>query len=199
MTDLEQWKQLWQAQASTPESIPINKEELMAMLQVRTDDIRRRIVRRLRKEILFYGVILLIPVVNLLLRYGFTARAIVGIASVAAVLGLILAVLSYKEYRLRTLSLAGSVRESLAALIALSDSMMNSYMAAYMISIVVPVAALETYLLWRFGLSLLPMVALPAGAAFVIWCYQSGKVYVEQNFGRYRKELVDGLRELESA
>ena len=197
MKELDVLKQVWQERLGSLATNLISKEEFMALLQAKTADIKTRTLQRVRKEILTYLVLLVIPVVSLFTRYGASPRAVFGTIGVLALMGLIIGALSYKEYQLRTLPLHGSLRESLAALIATIDSTTRLYMAAYMICIVIPIAILEAFLLWRDGLTFLPIVALVAGIAFVAWCYQSGRGYLERAFGRSRAALANCLTELE--
>ena len=199
MNDLDALKPLLQQGFEIHGSRPIGKEELMASLQAKTTDIRKRTLRRVGKEIQMYIFVLVIPVVGLFLRHGISARAIVGSIAVSVLLGLTIAALAYEEYQLRSLPLHGSLRESLTTLIAAIDSMRSLYLAAYLITIVIPVVLAEAFLLWRLGLGFSSIAALVAGIALVAWCYVSGRGYLDRAFGGYRAELADCLRELQSA
>lgn len=199
MRGLDVLKHLWKEQFASLTTDSISKEEFMALLQVKAEDLKRRTLERVRKEILTYLFVLLIPVVSLFVRHGVSLRALFGSIGVLALLGLIIGALSYKEYQLRTLPLDGSLRESLLALITAIDSMTRLYLVAYMICIVIPVVALEAFLLWRYGLTAISIFALLAGIIFVAWGYRSGRSYLERAFGRQRAELANYLTALEEA
>ena len=199
MTDLNALKQLWQEPRDFPTTRPISKEELMALLEAKAADIRRRTLRRLRKEILTYFVMLVIPAAFLFLRHGVSPRAIWGTIGVSATLGLIIGALAYKEHQLRTLPLGASLRESLMELIATVDATMRLYMAAYMTCVLIGVALGEGFLLWRLGLSLVAILLLVPAVGFVFWCYRSGRHYLDRAFGRYRVELANCLTDLEGS
>ena len=199
MTEADALRQLWQEDSRRLTINPLGKEELMTLLQTRAADVRTRTVRRVRREIRIYLVILLIPVANLVLQYKFSWKAILGTLGVSFFMGLVIAVLAYKEHQLQTLPLMGSLRESILALLSGIDSTTRLYMIAYMICIVIPTAALEAFLFWKHGLTLGQIVALIAGVAFVVWSYFSGRAYLERSFGRYRAELASCLAELDRA
>ncbi len=197
MKDFDVVKSLLREHLVPGEDMPIDKEELVAMIQARSTDIKMRVLRRVGNEIQTYLIMLIPVLVVLFLRHGISARAIVGGVGVLAVVGPAITALSYKEYQMRSLPLHGTLRESLTALIAAIDSMTRAYMAAHMISIVIGVAVGEVFLFWQWGLSLESLAGLVAGIVVVAWCYLSGRRYLERTFGRYRLELAGCLRELE--
>ena len=197
MTDLDTLKRLWQEPQESQAIDPIRKEELMALIQARTAGIRQTTMERVRTESYTYGVLAVIPVVMLFASHGFTLRAVLASLGLLAALAPIIGALAYKEYRLRTLPLEGSLRQSLAALAAAIDSTSRFYMATYMICVTAGVASVEGFLVWRYGASWIPFAGLIAGAAFLVWAYRSGQAYVRRMFGDERAWLTNCLGELE--
>ena len=199
MTELEIVKRLWREPPGSQEINPISKEELVAVVQARTADIKQRTRERVRAESYNYVILVVIPVVMLFASHGFTLRAIVGSLGMLAFLGPIIGALAYKEYRLRTLPLDRSLRQSLAAMVAAIDSTSRFYMATYMISVIFGLALAEGLLAWRYGVSWIPAAALVLGAAFAVWAYRSGQAYTRRMFGEARVELMSCLGELDRA
>jgi len=198
MNGVDVLKLLAQDYVVPEESRTIGKEELQAMLRAKSAEIKARVLRRVGREIQSYLMVLAVIVVVLFLRHGISAQAMAGIA-VLALSGLTIAALKYKEYRIRSLPVHGTVMEVLINLITAIDSLTRLYMTAYMASMVIVVALWEAFVAWRWGLGLGFLAGLFAGIAVVTWCYLSGRQYLEQTFGRYRVELANSLRELESA
>ena len=199
MIELDACKQLWRDRPEAPPPNPLSKEELMTVIHAKTTDIRARALERVRQEGQTYIVLVVVLSVMLLTRYGITWRAGVGIFAVLALLGIILAALLQKQHQLRTLPLAGSLRESLVALLATLSATTRLYMVAYMASIVIPVAALAAFLVWSRGFTPATGAGVVAGVAFLVWCYRSGRAYLLRMFGHYRAELAECLKELQAA
>jgi hypothetical protein len=176
---------------------PIGKEELMALIRSRTADIKQRTMDRVRVESYSYVALIVIPLILLFSSRGLTLRAILAGLGVFAALGTIIGALAYKEFRLRTLPLGGSLKESLAALVAAIHSTARFYLATYMICVIVGVASVERFVFWRYGVSLISAAALVCGVAFVFWAYRSGQAYVRRMFGGERADLMNCLDELE--
>ncbi len=197
MSDLGTLKRLWHERPGLQEMNPISREELMSLIQARTIDIKQRTMERVRMESYNYVVLIAIPVVMLFASRGFELRAFLATLGLMASLAPIIGALAYKEYRLRTLPLGGSLRQSLAALAAAIDSTSRFYMATYMICVTVGVASVEGFLVWRYGVSWIAAGALVGGAAFAVWAYRSGQAYVRRMFGDDRTELMNCLGELE--
>lgn len=199
MMELDACKQFWRGGPDSPPTTPISKEELMAILQAKAEGIRERARERVRQEGLIYVAFALGLVVTQLTFYGARLKELASTLVVLALLGIVVAALAYKQYQLRTLPLGGSLRESLLALIATLDSTSRLYMAAYLACIAVGALAAEGFLFWRHGLTLLTALSLIVAAAFIVWCYRSGRGYLRRMFGHYRAELAESLQELEGA
>jgi hypothetical protein len=195
--NLDALKQVWQEPPVSQEAAGISREELVAMIQARTAGIRQRTMQRVRSESYNYLILVLIPVVVISVDPGSTFRTVLAVLGILATVGPILGVLAYKEYRLRTLPPAGSLRDSLAALVAAIDSTSRFYLATYMICVVAGVALLEGLLVRRYGPTWIPAGALVAGAAFVLWAFRSGRAYAYRMFRHDRAELTSCLGELE--
>ncbi|MGH9870081.1 MAG: hypothetical protein ACREAA_18200 [Candidatus Polarisedimenticolia bacterium] len=199
MTDLDALKRIWRESTCPPDLDPLGKEELMAMIQTRAADIKQRTMDRVRVESYNYLALVLIPALLLLFSQGQTMRALLGVVGLLAALGPILAALAYKEYRLSSLPLGGTLKGSLESMLAAVDSTSSLYMTTYMLCVTLAVAVGEGILAWRYGVHWIPMIALVAGIAFVVWAYRSGQGYLRGMFGSIRRELADCLRELEQA
>ncbi len=169
------------------------------MIQSRATDIRQRTAQRVRAESYTYLVMVLFPVLMWAMNGRSTLRTLLAGLGVLATLAPILGVLAYKEYRLRTLPLGGSLRQSLAALLAAIDSTSRYYLATYMVCVVVGIGSAEGLLLWSRGATWFSAIALIAGAAIAFWAWRSGQAYARRMFGRYRAELTSCLDELEAA
>jgi hypothetical protein len=199
MTDLDALKRIWRESNDPPDRDPLDKEELMAMVQARAADIKQRTMDRVRVESYNYLALVLIPVLLLLFSRGATMRVFLGVVGLLAALGPILAALAYKEYKLSSLPLGGTLKGSLESMLAAVDSTSRLYMTTYMLCVTFAVAVGEAILAWRYGVHWIPMIALVAGIAFVVWAYRGGQGYLRGMFGSIRRELADCLRELEQA
>jgi len=197
MTDLDALKRLWQEPLESHEMHPIGKEELMGLIRSRTADIKQRTMNRVRVESYSYVGLIVIPVAMLFSTRGLTLRAIITSLVVFTALGSIIGALAYKEYRLRTLPLGGTLKESLAALVAAIHSTARFYLASYMICVIVGVASVEGFVLWRYGESWISAATLVCGFAFLVWAYRSGRAYARRMFGDERAELMNCLDDLE--
>ncbi len=199
MMELDACKALWREGSASAPLKPLRKEELMTMIHARTADIRARAVERVHGESYTYVAIVIAITAMNLTTYGATLKTLASSLAVLAFLGGVVAALFYKQYQLRTLPLGDNLKESLIALLATLDSARRTYMAAYMACVVIGVVAVEGFLVWRHGLTLLLLISLALAAVFVVWCYRSGRVYVQRMFGHYRADVSDCLRELEAA
>ena len=197
MTDLDALKRVWQEPPVSQEATRINKEQFMAMIQARTADIKQRTMQRVRAESYNYLALAVIPVLMFSVDRGSTLQTALAGLGVLATLGPILGVLAYKEYRLRTMPPAGSLRQSLAALVAAMDSTSRFYFATYMACVVVGVASVVVLLFWRQGVTWIPAGALVAASAFAVWAFRSGRAYARRLFGKDRAELMRCLAEIE--
>ena len=199
MTGLDALKRAWQESPVSQEPARISKEQLMAMIQARTADIKQRTMQRVRAESYNYLALAVIPVLMFSVDRGSTLRTVLAGLGVLATLGPILGVLAYKEYRLRTMPPAGSLRQSLAALVAAMDSTSRFYFATYMVCVAVGVASVVGLLFWRHGATWIPAGALVAASAFAVWAFRSGRAYARRLFGKDRAELMRCLAEIERA
>jgi hypothetical protein len=109
-----------------------------------------------------------------------------------------LGALAYKEYRLRTLPMSGSLRESISALIRAIDSTARLYLFTYVASIGLSLGLIEILLVWSRGWNMLTIILVPIGVAFIGWSYLSGRRYASRMFRAYRSDLVHTLDDLES-
>ena len=199
MIELDACKQLWREQPAPPPADLISKEELVGLLQAKTMEVRGRALDRVRGEGYTYIAIVLALVAINLTRYGAPLKALASTLAVVALLGMVVAALFYKQHQLRTLPLGGNLQQSLLKLIATLDSATHLYMAAYMACIVIGLGVAQGFLFWRYGLTSLTLISLSAAAVFLTWSYRSGQAYLQRMFGHYRAELLECLRELQTA
>ena len=196
MIELSDCRQIWHEPLAAEDRV--GEEEIMTLIQTRMSDVKSGVLWRVRYEIYSYLIIFVISLAGSILRHGL-AKTLLATACLSGLYGLLAGALAYKERQLRTLPMAGSLRDSLTALIAALDSTTRLYMAAYMMVIVVPVVGVEAYLLWRYDVSPTFLGALLIGIGFVSWCYWSGRGYLQRAFGAHRAELITCLGELDQA
>ena len=197
MIPLSELKQVWQEASGESVIDRIGAEELRMLLRERSTSLKKEILKRLSKEILTY-LLLALSLLFISIVEGFTVRKLflASIALLAVVPSI--AVLAYKEYRLRTSPMSGTLRESISILINAIDSTAGLYLLAYVASVFLSLAVIEILLISSRGWGPLTIIFILAGLAFAVWSYLSGRRYASGMFRRYRSELVGLLNELES-
>lgn len=198
MMELSELKHIWRESGSAPGISACDKKEVTMLLHARSADLKKQILKRLTTEIKTYlltGLFLLC----VLVAEEFNAhRALLLGANALLVLAPILGALAYREYRLRTLPMSGSLRESISSLIRAIDSTVRLYLFAYVATIGVSLMLMEIVLVRGKGWNLFTIFFVPIGVAFFVWSYFSGRRYAELMFLTYRSNLVNVLNELES-
>ena len=198
MTQMSELKRVWKEAPADASVVPLSEGNVEMLIKAKSRDLKRRILERLRNELTIYFVILAIPFLSSVLA-GWDRplySGLLGVLSCVTILP-ITGVLAYKEYRLRTLTLAGTLRQSLTELIEAVDSTTKFYVLAYVISLVLSVVVIEILLLRHWGFSFVSGIFVLAGVSFVAWSYSSGRRYARRVFENYRRELVGSLRDLE--
>lgn len=176
----------------------LSKEEIMQLLQNKATDIRRNIRRRLRTEISYYIVILAIVLPNAI--QGLNLAKVLFLGFMLLLVGMLIAVLSYKSRQLRSAHLTSSLRESLIYMIGKLDSTMKTYMAAYMAFIVSMIVLLEFFMVAKHrGEPTTVFLWLAGGFITIALSYWCGRGYVRRILGRYKVQLVDCLEELQAS
>ena len=169
------------------------------LLKERSANLKKQILKRVTTEIKTYLLTGLF-ILCVLVTTEFTARrALLLGANALLVLAPILGALAYKEYRLRTLPMSGSLRESISTLIRAIDSTARLYLFAYVATIGLSLMLIEILLVRGKGWTLFTILLVPIGMVFIFWSYFSGRRYAERMFRAYRSNLVNVLKELESA
>ena len=196
MTELDELRQIWNATPEAGANRPLSGEELMHVIEVRRDSVRKRVQRRLRWEMWNYVAPVVIVLTTIFLKNG-VRKGLIGTAVVAGLLGIMFVTLLYQERQLSRAPMAGSLKESLGGLLAILDSTARAYLAAYMVLMVTALGMLVGMAVWKFGVGLFSLVVLVACAAGVAWAYRSGQAYVRRMFGMYRRELVECLQVVE--
>jgi hypothetical protein len=199
MAELNELKHLWREADTESIAGSCSKEEVVMLLQGRSAEIKKQILKRLTAEIKTYLLIALF----LLLCAVVVQRFNTGRASLFGLCALLVVVpavgaLAYKEYRLRTLPMSGSLLESISALIRAIDSTVRLYVLAYVTTFVVLLAILEIVLVRGNGWNLLTIILVPIGISLIGWSYVSGRRYASRMFKVYRSDLVKTLNDLES-
>ena len=196
--ELSELKHIWRELGSESVISACDKEEVTMLLKERSADLKKQILKRLTTEIKTYlltGLFLFC----LLVAEDFTARrALLLGANALLVLAPVLGALAYKEYRLRTLPMSGSLRESISTLIRALDSTARLYLFAYVATIGLSLTLIEILLVRGKGWTLFTIFFVPIGMGFILWSYSSGRRYAERMFRAYRSNLVNVLNELES-
>ncbi len=189
------WKQESAAQAREKQ---LSKEEIMQLLQDKSTDIRRKIRRRLRTEISYYVIILVLLLTNAL--QGLNLTKVLYLGFILLLFGMLIATLSHKSRQLRSVQLTGSLRESLTYMIGKLDSTMKSYMAAYMALMVSMVVLLEFFMVAKHsGEPATVLLWLAGGFITIALSYWCGKGYVRRILGKYKVQLVSCLEELQAS
>jgi len=196
MAELTELKLLWKESNTEPITGGCSREEISVLLQGRSADIKKQIVKRLTAEIKTYLLIGGLFLVFAIVISGF--NNLVYFIGACAVLP-ILATLAYQEYRLRTLPMSGSLRESISALIHAIDSGARLYLLAYVGTILVALTLLEFVLVRANGWNPYAIIRIPIGVALIWWNYVSGRRYAARLFQTYRSDLVKTLNDLEGA
>ena len=198
MLELSDLRHIWRESGSEPVISARDKEEVMMLLQGRSADLKKQILKRLTTEIKTYLLIGLFILCTFVVGDFTARRALLMVATALFSLGPVLVALAYKEYWLRTLPMTGSLRESVSTLIRAIDSTARLYSLAYVATIGFSLSLIEILLVRGKGWNLFTILLLPIVVAFVIWSYLSGYRYAERMFRKYRSTLVNVLNELES-
>jgi len=198
MMELSDLRHIWRESVSEPAISTCDKREVMLLLKGKSADLKKQILKRLTTEIKTYLLIGLLMLCSLVAREFTARRALLLGTSSLLLLAPILGALAYKEYRLRTLPMSGSLRESISILIRAIDSTASLYLLAYVATIGLSLTLIEILLVRGKGWNVLTIFLVPIGMAFIFWSYFSGRRYAERMFRAYRSNLVSVLNELES-
>lgn len=198
MMELSHLRRTWQESASEPGISACDKEQVTMLIKERSADLKKQIVKRLTSEIKTYLLIGLFMLCSLVAREFTARRALLLGAGSLLLLAPVLGALAYKEYRLRTLPMSGSLRESISMLIRAIDSTASFYLFAYVATIGLSLTLIEILLVRGKGWNVLTLFLVPIGLAFIFWSYYSGRRYAERMFRAHRSNLVSVLTELES-
>jgi len=195
MTELNELKHIWRESDTDSITGRCSKEEVMMLLQGRSAEIKKEILKRLTTEIKTYLLMALCAFV--VTWFNNDREFLLGLCALLIVVPAV-GVLAYKEYRLRTLPMSGSLLESISALIRAIDSTARLYVLAYVTTFVVLLALLEIVLVRDNGWNVFTITIVPIGIAFIAWSYLSGRRYASRMFKEYRSDLVGTLNDLES-
>jgi hypothetical protein len=135
----------------------------------------------------------------LVLPWASTARGFLLRALVLLIIAPAPVALAYKEYRLRTLPMSGSLRESVSSLIGAIDSTARLYLIAYLTTIATSLALIESFLVLGKGWTLPTIIFIPVAVAFTAWSYSSGRRYAARMFSAYRSDLINTLNDLQAS
>ena len=168
----------------------------MEMIRERSDDVTRRLRRRLRREMGYWVLVLGATVPPVI--YDPRPRSLGIAAALALVIGGIAATLRLGSRRLERVEVDGSVAAVLRRRLAAHDATMRAYMAAYLLCFVLFVGVVGAVTLLRRPWDWRWIAPVGIGAAAVLaWGRSSGRGYVRRHFGRYREELARCLERLE--
>jgi hypothetical protein len=166
------------------------------MIEARTAALRGSLRRRLRREAGYYLPMLALSAATLMA--GFTVSRLLAACAVMALLGAIIGTLWRAERRLEEAPLDHSVRDALVRLVSEVDRAGRAYVGAYVVVFVVTAVALTGFVGWRYGIGLPFAGATGASILAVLWSRKSGRSYVERMFRRFRAELADCLRQVDT-
>jgi len=194
--DLPAIERCWREQSAAPPP-PFEEGSVLAMIEARTDELRREARRRLRREAGYYLPMLAVGVAGLISAEAPTLERVLAVASVMLLLGGVPATLWRAERRIESVPLDQSLRESLVRLVAQLDAAGRAYVTAYVLVFVCAALALSSVVWWRQGVSAALVGVVGASVIAVVWSVHSGRAYVERMFRRYRAGLADCLRQLD--
>ncbi len=186
----ELWKQWCDTRIA---DVDLPSEELMSMIQSRANDVRRRVIRRLRREISAY-VICIVSCLPLYLSNP-SLKAIGFLSVIAALEGVLILVLHHNSRAVAMAPSSGSTLQwidELSTRLALAS---RAYLSAYMIFVTISVGLIAFVVATRTS-RLWPYVVVAAAIGVVALVYRSGVRYVECLFGRYRNELLGYRQQL---
>jgi hypothetical protein len=193
--DMDSVERCWREDA---DGLPPRLEEgsVLRMIETQAAALRQSVRRRLRREAGYYLPMMALSVASLLA--GFTLGRLLAACAVVFLLGAVMVTLWRAERRIQEAPLDRSVRDALARLVSEVDAAGRAYVAVYVLLFVVTAAALTGFVWWRHGIGLFFAGAVAGSVIAVLWSRNSGRSYVERMFRRYRAELADCLRQLES-
>jgi len=170
----------------------------MRVMDARQENVRKRVQGMLRREMWMYVAMTMGVLITVFLKDA-VWKGLMGTAVVAGLMGMVFVTLLYKERQLSRAPMGGSLKEAVAGLLAMLDSTARAYLAAYMVLMVTGLGMMVGVALWKMGVGLISLLVLVACAAGVVWAYHSGQAYVRRMFGKYRRELMECLQEVEEA
>jgi hypothetical protein len=198
MTELNELRQVWNATPEAGAIRPLSREQLMRVVEARQESVRKRVQRMLRREMWTYVAMTTGVLITVILKDA-VWKGLIGAAVVAGLLGTVFVTLLNQERQLSRAPMAGSLKAAVGGLLAMLDSTARAYLAAYMVLMVTGLGMMAGVALWKMGVGWISLLVLAACAAGVVWAYQSGQAYLQQMFGKYRRELMECLQEVEEA
>jgi hypothetical protein len=189
LTDL--WKQWCDTRIPDTE---VPRERVMNLIQSRTNDVQRRISRRLRQEISYYFICISVTLPQFLYKPSVKAFAFFGVFLVLQ--GILIFILHRKS---REMALAQPTGSTLQWIDELSERLANtsrSYLRAYLFFVGVSVTFIAVVLAVKLSWSFWVYVVIAAAVGAIALTYWSGVRYLECMFGRYRDELLGYRRQL---
>jgi hypothetical protein len=197
---MSELRRAWREPPTDAPVVPLSEGDMEILIKAKSRVLKKRILDRLRNELTIYFVILAIPFLSGIFAHWNSPlhSLLLGVLSCTTIVPII-SVLAYKEYRLRTVTLTGTLRDSLATLIEVVDSATKFYLLGYVISVLLSVVVIEILLLRHRDFSIVSVIFVLAGISFVAWSYSSGRRYARRVFENYRRELVGSLNDLEGS
>ena len=189
LTDL--WKQFCDTRIPDTE---MPRGELMSLIQSRTNDVQRRVSKRLRREISYYFICIGVTLPQFLYKPGARAFTFFGVFLVLQ--GILIFILHRKA---REMALAQPTGSTLQWIDELSERLAHtsrSYLQAYMFFVGVSVTLIAVVVAVKMSWSLWAYVVIAAAVGAIVLTYRVGLRYVECMFGRYRDELLGYRRQL---
>ncbi len=172
----------------------VPREELMSLIQSRTNDVQRRISKRLRREIASYFVCIAITLPQLWTKPSLKAFGFFGVF--IALQGLLILVLHRRSREMAMAQPTGSTVQWIDELSERLAQTSRSYLRAYMFFVGGSVSLIAVVVAVKMSWSLWTYVVIAAGIAAIALTYRGGVRYLECLFGRYRDELLGYRRQL---
>ena len=175
----------------------MDKDQVTRIIQGRFADTRRVIGEKLRKDILIYSFLVVLPIGQLVSR-GVTIRTLASLGYGLAIYALLIAPQVFKQRQIRSTIITSSLEKSLMDLIKTMSSLIRVYMIAYMTAVVLSVAILEALLasMVIHG-ALMVTLSVVVSLIFILFMFVVGRRHLQQGLGKQKMKLTESLAELQ--
>jgi hypothetical protein len=194
--DLDMMKLCWRNEARVESHGPLDRAAVSEWIRREATDVRRRMRRRLRREIGYYAPTVAVLALTWLGGHG-TSAGMLFSAIFAAAFAAMLSALWRSQRRIDGAALDGSLRDVLKQLLQDIERASRLYLASF-VALFACGALLVAALFWQeSGIDRRLGITVAVGTLAVAFSYWSGRAYVRRMFGPQRSTLIQCLRELD--